>query len=99
MLLQINSKLLIRTVVFVLNLAQYETFSAYKYENANSWHFLYLAAEKILCSAEFRLKTSFITSGPELTWISKSTLSITDMLTLSVRFYVLFNSISDISGR
>ena len=37
----INNKVLISTVVFLLKLAEYEVFSAYRYKNANiSGHFL-----------------------------------------------------------
>ena len=54
-----KQKLLISTVVLLLNLAEFEILYAYKYENANiSWHFhtLYLSAEMISCSAEFSAK-------------------------------------------
>ena len=44
---------------FLLNITEYENFSANKYENANCWHwvaFSYLLAEKISCSAELSMK-------------------------------------------
>ena len=63
--LLINLKLLTIAKSFLLNLAEHENFSANKYENANyCWHFSYLLAEKISCSAEEHEK-SFITSGPD----------------------------------
>ena len=51
--LLMKSKLLIRTVVVLLRLAENEFFfSAYQYENANiCWHFSFLSAEKITCTA------------------------------------------------
>ena len=94
--LPINSKLLTRTVVFVLNLAQYEAFSAYKYENADfSWHFYIYQQRKFYAQLSLDWKQVLLSRGQD----SKSTLSIMDTLTLSVRFYVFFNSISVISGR
>ena len=43
---------------FLLNIPKHENFSANKYENANHcWHFSYLLAEKISCSAELSMKT------------------------------------------
>ena len=61
--LLINLKLLTIANSSLLNIAEHETFSAYKYENAN-----YLLAEKISCSAELstkKKKKSFITSAPD----------------------------------
>ena len=53
----INLKLLTIANSFLLNIAEHENKSADKYENANyCWHFLYLLAEKISCSAELRMK-------------------------------------------
>ena len=38
-------------------IAEHEDFSANKYENANyCWHFFYLLAEKLSCSAELGVK-------------------------------------------
>ena len=47
----------------MLNSAEHEIFSANKYENANnSWHFSYVLAEKISCSAMFSNKAFAIVS-------------------------------------
>ena len=53
--LLINLKLLTILNSFLLNIAEYENFSAIKYENAKL-AFSYLLAEKFSCSAEFSMK-------------------------------------------
>ena len=50
-----KSQITNNTNSFLLNIAEHENLSANKYENA----FSYLLAEKISCSAEFRMKKKF----------------------------------------
>ena len=52
--LLMKSKLLIRTVGFLLSLAENEIFSAYEYEHLLAFSFL--SAEKIACLAELSTK-------------------------------------------
>ena len=66
--LLINLKLLTNANSFLLNTAEHENFSAFKYENANYLAFSYLFAENISCLAELSTKTSFIISGARLTF-------------------------------
>ena len=69
-ILLINLKLHVLTTAdsFLLNIAEYENFSANKNENANQLllAFSYLLAEEISRSAELSMKKSLITPGPNL---------------------------------
>ena len=61
-LMLINLKLLTMPNYFLLNIAEHKKISANEYEKLA---FSYLLGEKISCSAEWNMKESFITSGPD----------------------------------
>ena len=61
--LLIDLKLLSTANYFLLNIAEHESFSADKYENAN---YSYLLTKKISCSAELSMKKMFYNLGPRI---------------------------------